>query len=184
MINRKFENKEEYQDGKYKFFTISNGEKNYRRVLCETEGICLIPFDINDSNNIKNVYLARYTDYLNGEEGHCCLTCESVPNHDSDFEEISEFINSELGINPEINDVYFLGRIQHQLPFSKTYKCYAIDLTQYSKDPTGFKIDVPDEESKNRTYSLDKVNFNRVFKGDVEDSLCLSASMLLISYIN
>jgi len=184
MINRKFENKEEYQDGKYRFFTISNGKKDYRRVTCDVEGICLIPFDLNDSNNIKNIYLARYTDYLTGNEGHCCLTCESTPNRDSDFEEINQFIHSELGINPEINDVYYLGNIEHRMPFSKTYKCYALNLTDYSKDPTGFKIEIPSEEGEERIYTLDKVNFNRIFKGDIEDSLCLSSAMLLISYIN
>ncbi len=73
MPNKKFKSQEDYQDGKYTVISMSDGNSNLRRVVCEKEGVCLIPFD-TAGNKIKNVYLARYMDYLSNEQGHTCIT--------------------------------------------------------------------------------------------------------------
>lgn len=184
MDNKKFIHKEEYQDGKYNIISLSNGKKDLRRILCKSEDICIIPFDTNQNGKIRNIYLAKYLDYLNNEHGYTCMSTEYKGNKESDFDEISDYLNSELGINPEVDNLYYLGSIKHQLPFSKSYKCYGLDLTGFSKDPNGFSIEISDSEKESKMYTLEKIKFNRVLKGDISDSICLSATMLLISYLN
>ena len=180
--NKDFKPTEKYQDGKYRVLSISNGTSDLRRVVCDVDGICLIPFDTNE-DKIRNVYLARYVDYLNNEQGHTCITSDFKENTDTVFEELHELINVELGIDADVNDLYFLGNIKHNLPFSKTYKCYGINLDNYAKDLNGFSIDLSSAENDKKLYTLDKIKLTRVLKGDIEDSLCMSASMLLISYV-
>jgi hypothetical protein len=142
-----FLSKEEFNDGKYRVLSITDGQKNLRRVLCDTPGICIIPFDTNEGK-IRNVYLARYMDYLNSNQGHTCVTLESRGEFDSNFEEVEDMCQTELGIQCDVNDVYYLGSISHNLPFSKKFKCYGINLDNHSKDLNGFTIDVPNSEGK------------------------------------
>lgn len=184
MKNNKFIHKEEYQDGKYNIVSLSNGKKELRRILCKSEDICIIPFDTNQDGKIRNLYLAKYLDYLNNDHGYTCMSTEYAGNKESDFDEICEYLNEELGISPDVDNLYYLGSIKHQLPFSKSYKCYGLDLTGFSKDPNGFSIEISDSEKENKLYTVEKIKFNRVVKGDISDSLCLSAAMLLISYLN
>ncbi len=176
-----FLSKEEFNDGKYRVLSLTDGQKNLRRVVCDTPGICIIPFDTSDGK-IKNVYLARYMDYLKSDQGHTCISLESKENYDSNFEEVEEICQSELGINCDVKEVFYLGNINHTIPFSKKFKCYGINLDNHSKDLNGFTLDVSNPNGK--LYTLDKIRFNRVLNGQIEDSVCLSASMLLISYIN
>ena len=181
--NKEFKQSEHFQDGKYRVIGLSDGSSNLRRVVCDTDGICLIPFDTS-GDKIRNLYLARYTDYLNNEQGHTCITVDSNDQSDTAFEEVHEFINGDLGIDANVDDLYFLGNIKHNLPFSKTYKCYGINLDNYSKDLNGFTVDLSDDEKDKKLYHLDKIKLTRVLKGDIEDSLCMSAALLLISYID
>jgi len=39
-----------------------------------------------------------------------------------------------------------------------------------------------DEEIKGKLHTIDKVNFNRILKGEISDSLILGGSLLLLSY--
>lgn len=179
--SNKFLFKEEFSDGKYRVLSLTDGESNLRRIVCETPSVCIVPFDTNDGK-IRNVYLARYMDYLTGEHGHTCITLESKNNFDSDFEEVEYICKSELKIDCDVNEVYYLGKINFSLPFSKTIKCYAVNLDNHSRDLSGFTLDV--EESDNKMYTLDRVRFTRILNGEIEDTVCLSAAMLLTSYIN
>jgi len=182
MEKSKFESKEEYQDGKYRVVSMSNGKSNLRRVVCDVDGICLIPFD-TQGDKVKNVYLARYVDYLSNDQGHTCITSDFKENTDTMFEELHELVNGELGVDADVNDLYFLGNIKHNLPFSKTYKCYGLNLDNHSKDLNGFSIDLSDDEKDKKLYILDKIKLTRVLRGDIEDSLAMSAALLLISYV-
>ena len=112
------------------------------------------------------------------------MNTEFKGDKESDYDEISDYLNSELGIESDVDSLYYLGSINHRLPFSKQYKCYGLDLTNFSKDPNGFSVSISDSEKENKLYTVEKVKFNRVIKGDISDSLCLSAAMLLISYLN
>lgn len=183
MTNNEFKNSEQYSDGKYRILKISDGVRDLRRITCETEGICLIPFDTSDGK-IKNVYLAKQVDYLRNENSHSCICLDSSGSHGSDFEEVESICKNELNIDCDVNDVYYLGKIKHQFPFTKSYKCYAINLDNHTKDLNGFVLNIPKSEEENRIYALDKVRFNRILNGEVEDSLCLSSATLLISYLN
>jgi len=183
MNNKDFKSTDLYHDGKYKVLNITDGNSNLRRVVCEVDSVCLIPFDTSESK-VKNIYLARYLDYLSNEQGHTCITSDFSESSDSIFDELHELINGELGLNVDVNDLYFLGNIKHNLPFSKTYKCYALNLDEYSKDLSGFALDLSDDEKDKKLYSLDKIKLTRVLKGDIEDSLTMSAALLLISYLH
>jgi hypothetical protein len=177
----KFLAKEEFNDGKYQVLSMTDGESNLRRIICTTPSICLIPFDTNE-DKIRNVYLARYMDYLNGEHGHTCIVLDSKGEFNSDFEEVEHACKSELRINCDVNDVYYLGKIKFSLPFTKEIKCYGINLDGHSKDLSGFTINT--DQSDNKMYILDKVRFTRILNGEIDDSTCLSAALLLASYIN
>ena len=183
MNKKDFKSTESYQDGKYRVLNLTDGNSNLRRVVCDVDGICLIPFDTS-GDKVKNLYLARYLDYLSNEQGHTCITSDFNDKSDSEFEELHGLINGELGLDADVNDLYFLGNIKHNLPFSKTYKCYALNLDKYSKDLNGFALDLSDDEKDKKLYSLDKIKLTRVMKGDIEDSLAMSAALLLISYID
>lgn len=185
MTDQNFNKSEKYSDGKYKIFNLTSDSHDLRRIVCENESICIIPFDTN-GDKVKNIYLARYSDYLNpNQQGHTCINVDcKKESGTSNFEEIHDVIKSELNIDADVNDLFFLGKIKHSLPFSKTYKCYGLNLDNYSKDLTGFTLNITDDEQKRRLYSLDKIKLTRILNGDIEDSLCLSAALLLISYIN
>lgn len=180
MATRNFKSNVEYEDDKYKVLSLSDGKSHLRRITCETDGICIIPFDTS-GEKIRNVYLARYLDYLSNEQGHTCITTDLTGNFDTNFEELHDMINRELGIDIDVNDLYLLGNVNHTIPFSKRYKCYGLNLDNYAKDLNGFEIDLPDNEDK--LYSLDKIKLTRILNGDIEDSLAMSATLLLTSYM-
>lgn len=183
-MTNNFKATEQFADNKYKFHELTNGDKNLRRITCDTDSICLIPFDTR-SDKISHIYLARFTDFLNEKEGHTCITVDcKKEGYGSNFEEVSDIIKNELNIDVELDDLYYLGDIDHNLPFSKKHKCYGIKLDDYSKDMNGFKLDISDDERKTKLYSLDKIKFSRVANGDINDSLCLSATLLLTAYIH
>jgi hypothetical protein len=183
MTNNKFDHIEKYQDGKYRIVSLENKDSHLRRIICDTESICIIPFDTNNGK-IKNVYLAKYMDYLSGDQGHTCITSDILDTDDTMYERLEDMINKELHININVNDLYQLGTIKHNLPFSKTYKCYGVSLDNYSKDLNGFTLDTPESDNDKKIYKLDKVRFTRFLNGDIDDSLCLSGAMLLLSYID
>lgn len=185
MNNDSFKSSEKFSDDKYKIYDIVNDKHKLRRIICDSEAICLIPFDTNSENKVKNIYLARFIDYLNNNTGHTCISLDcKKEGYDSQFDEISDIIKNELNIEVDVNDIFYLGKINHNLPFTKSYKCYGLNLDNYSKDLNGFSLDISDDEKKTKLYSLDKVKFNRVLNGDIDDSLCMSAALLLMSYIN
>jgi hypothetical protein len=184
MTNKKLQHSEDYNDGKYKIMSIEGDEgTHWRRIVCKTDGICIIPYDTS-GKQIRNIYLAKFEDYLSGDSGHTCITSDLLDTDSTMYERIDELIKNELGIDLDIDDLYLLGSISHNLPFSKTYKCYGLCLDNYSKDLNGFSLDLSDSEKEKMSYTLDKVRFTRLLNGDIDDSLCLSGSLLLTSYIN
>lgn len=184
-MTNNFKSSEKYGDDKYKFFNLNDGNRDLRRITCDSDGICIIPFDTN-GEKLTYVYLARYIDYLNDQHGHTCISVDAKRDNsfDSNFEEIHSIIQGELNIDADVNNIYYIGKIKHTLPFTKVYRCYAVKLDDYSKDPSGFTIDISDKERKSKLYSLDKIKFSRLINGDIEDSLAMSATLLLLSYIN
>jgi len=183
MTNDKFKSSEKFADDKYKMFDISNGNHNLRRITCDSDSICILPFDTS-GNKIRNVYLARFVDYLNDQKGHTCLAVDcKKEGYESQFEEVHDILKKELNIDASVDDLFFLGKIKHNLPFTKSYKCYAVNLDKHSKDLNGFSLDISDDEKNNKIYELDRIKFNRVISGEIDDSLCMSAILLLSAYI-
>ena len=184
MKTDQFNPSELYSDDKFKIINFTGDKGNFKRISSSKEAICLLPFDVNESDQIKNVYLAKYHDYVLNDQTKRCITTTLEPDEfDTYHESLIKCIDQELGLSDvKVDDIFYLGQVQHTIPFTKTYKCYAINLTDYSEDPSGFtpKIHNPDE----KLHSVDKVRFSRVMKGEVCDSLVLSCSLLLLSYIS
>ena len=179
--NINIEPNEEYSDGKYSVLSFKKEDDSFRRITCDQESIALIPFCSNESNQIKCVYLSKYRDYLGNSDKFTCITGKVDKNEsDSYYDVVESLISKELKISDvDVNDIYFLGKIDHTVPFTKGYKCYGVDLTRY--------LDAPydDNLGKNRLSSrntIDKVRFSRILNGDVTDSLVLASSLILLSY--
>lgn len=178
-----FNPNEEYSDDKFKIINFTGEKGNFKRISCLKEAICLLPFDLNENDQIKNAYLSKYHDYvLNGQSNKCITATLEPDEFDTYHESLTTCIDNELGLSDvDIDDIFYLGQIQHTVPFTKTYKCYAINLTKYSEDPSGFTPRVlnPDD----RLHTIDKVRFSRIMNGEISDSLVLACSLLLLSYI-
>lgn len=173
-----------YSDDKFTILDFTGDKAKFKRITSAKEAICLLPFDVNENDQIKNVYLAKYHDYvLNGESNRCITATLEPDEFDTYHESLTDCIDHELGLaNIEVDDIFYLGQVQHTVPFTKTYKCYAVNLTKYSEDPTGFTPKILNSED--RLHSVDKVRFSRIMKGEISDSLVLSCSLLLLSYIS
>ena len=178
LNNPLFDKKEEFTDGKYSVYSFSNPSKKFRRISCEQESICLLPFEINENSQISNVYLFKYEDYLLGGSKLACITDTfDKDQFDSQFSAVEHCLEEKLGIsNVDLNDCYFLGNISHGIPFSKEYRCYAVNVTSAisEKSVAGQPV----------FADLEKIKFSKVANGQVPDSLVLSCSLLLLSYFS
>jgi hypothetical protein len=176
LSNLVFDKKEEFTDGKYSVHSFSSPEKKFRRISCGEESICIIPFELNENNQIKNIFLLKYTDYLLDGEKFTCITKTFNQNKfDSYFLAVENYLHEKLGISElEVNDLYLLGKITHGIPFTKDYKCYGVNVTNFNS-LAALSLSDP-------INSIQKVKFTKVINGDISDSLVLSSSLLLLSY--
>lgn len=182
--NKHFDKKEEYNDGKYSMYSFSGNNGKFRRLACSEESICVLPFDLNERGQIKNIYLAKYMDHLLGGVGFTCITDTfNKDQFDSYYNAVESCLADEMGLNDiHVNDTYLLGTVRHGVPFSKEYKCYGVNLTNHMEDPSGY---TPIGLNPNQNIrSIEKVRFTRLLNGDIQDSLALSCSLLLISYFS
>jgi hypothetical protein len=186
LDNHTFDQHQEYSDGKYSVHSFSGEKGNFRRLSCSQESICVLPFDLNAHRQIRNVYLTKYKDYLtNSHEVNCISKTFDANQFDTQYLAVEDCIKNELGIsNFNIDDLYYLGQIKHSLPFSKEYKCYALNLTPHIQDESGWKSPFSEDEIKERLKHIEKIKFNRILKGEVTDTLTLSCSLLLLSYFS
>jgi hypothetical protein len=184
--NFKFNKKQEYSDGKYSIFSFSGEKGKFRRLVCNQESICIFPFDANENNQIKNVFVSKYHDYHTNSPETCCITRTFDENKfESHYDALCEILKEEIGVDSvELDDIYYLGKVKHTIPFSKEYRCYGVNLSKYSDSPGGFSISLPQSENDSRLKSVERIKFNRVLNGEITDSLSLSCAMLLLSYLN
>jgi hypothetical protein len=186
MANSIIDKQEEYSNGKYSILNFTSDKGKSTRIVCNQESICIIPFDCfhNEPSKIRNVYLAKYDDYVTHENGYKCITGSLKPDEFSTYHDsLVNCIDNELGLSDvDVNDLFYLGVIKHSVPFNKSYKCYAVNLTNYSSEVAGFSPTLSNSDQK--LHTLDKVKFSRVINGEVNDSLVLSSSLLLLSYVS
>ncbi len=170
-----------YTDGKYSVYNISSDDKKFRRVVCKDESICIIPFTVSDSNQIQSVYLSKYQDYLNSSVNYTCISKSINKNFFESYTHAVESILSNLmGITKlDVNDIYYLGKINHGVPFTKEYRCFGVNLSDI--DLSSIE---PVSKDQIANSSIEKVKFSRVVRGESPDSLVLSSSMLLLSYFS
>jgi len=173
--------KEDYVDDKYKVVSFKGEAGDFRRVVAQSDSICIIPFDTNESGQIKNIYLHGFYDHILDSPNKKCITKTLVPDEfDTYHDSLISCMEVELGLKKvEPNDIYYIGKVQHGAPFQKTYHAYAVNLNPYSEDPTGFTL----SNSTNK-HSLDKTRLSRVMNGEITDSLVLACTLLLLSYIS
>jgi hypothetical protein len=186
MNNIDFNKAELYQDDTFELASIDHLGKKLNRSKDLNHAICVLLFDLTDSGKINNLYLLEQVDYLNGSTCSTCLVEDVNPRTDDDeFDTFKRCVHKDLAIkNLNMDSCYYLGKINHNIPFQKTYSCYALCVNDYIKSSDGFKLDMPEEEINGINYSLKKMKFSRVIKGECEDSLVLSSCMLLLSYIS
>lgn len=172
---------EEYTDGKYSVLSFSKEDDSFRRITCSQESVALIPFCTNGSSQIQCIYLSKYRDYLGNSDKFTCITGKVDKNEsDSYYDVVESLISKELEIKDiGVNDIYFLGKIDHTVPFTKGYRCYGVDLTRHLDAPFD---DVLGKTRTSTRNTIDKVRFSRVLNGDITDSLVLSSSLILLSY--
>jgi hypothetical protein len=175
-----------YDDGKYSIHSFTSDDGAFNRLRCAQESICVLPFDTDEHGKVRNIYLSKYRDHLSNSIGFTCLNRSfNRDAFDSYYDQVEDQIKSELGIDGiDLNSVYYLGQVSHTLPFSKDYRCYAVDLSEVSQDPSGFAISAKDLDSVARGRSMEKVKFNWIAKGEIQDSLVLSCCLLLLSYLS
>lgn len=174
-MNNQMKSDEIFNDGKYRIIRFSDDKSDHRKIVCNTDTVCVLPFDTKDGN-ISSVYLENLTDYLSNNEFRSCITVDTKYNSDSQFSEVSKIISDKLGITDiNVEDLFFIGKVKHNIPFNKAYRCYAINLDNYINN-----IDFYNLESN----KIEKVKFNTVVNsGELHDSICLSCSLLLLSYL-
>jgi hypothetical protein len=186
MANSIIDQREEYSNGKYSILNFTSDKGKSTRIVCNQESICIIPFDCfhSEKTQIRNVYLSKFDDYVSKSDNHKCITSSLKPDEFNTYHDsLIDCIDRELGLSDlDVNDLFYLGTITHSVPFDKKYKCYAVNLTNYSDEVNGFtpKLSNPDLGR----HTIDKVKFTRVVNGEITDSLVLSSSLLLLSYLS
>jgi len=165
---------------------ISQGKSGFQRTSDSKEAISILLFDLTDGMKINNIYLLNQADYLNGKECSSCLIEDiNYKIEDNEYDTFLRCIHKDLNIKkPNVDHCYYLGKVNHNIPFKKAYNAYALCLNDYIKSPKGFKLDIPEGDINGNHYSLKKMKFSRVIKGECEDSLVLSSCMLLLSYLS
>ena len=176
-----------YDDENFELSQVTVGKDTLKKGKCKTDAVCVLAFDLSESNKIKNIYLLKQQSFFNNETVHSCLTEDINENiDDNSYDTFKRCIHKDLAIKNfnNIDSCYYLGKVTHTDPFIKNYYCYGLCLNDYITSPNGFKPDLPTEEVNGKYYSIDKMSFSKATKGEVSDSLTLSACMLLISYIS
>tara|TARA_B100000963_G_scaffold349061_1_gene357515 strand:+ start:3430 stop:3999 length:570 start_codon:yes stop_codon:yes gene_type:complete len=165
---------------------IGKDNEGFLRGIDSKEAISILLFDLTDSMKINNIYLLSQADYNNGKECSSCLIEDvNFKIDDNEYDTFLRCIHKDLDIkNPNVDSCYYLGKVNHNIPFKKVYNAYAFCVNDYIKSPKGFELDIPKGEINGKYYSLKKMKFSRVIKGECNDSLVLSSCMLLLSYLS
>ena len=175
---------QEYTDDKYSVYSFQQGDgSKVRRITCAGESICILPFDLNEHRQVKHVYLAKHDDYITGKPIVTCISDTlNQDEHDTYLEAVSSCLKNEMGLTQiDVDDIYFLGKLHHSLPFSKEFRCFGVNLSKFI-DSGDFAI--AGFKPNPHVASIEKVRLNRLVKGEVTDSLALSCALLLLSYLS
>lgn len=171
----------------FELSTIDHSGDKFNRGKDSNTAISVIMFDLTPDNKINNLYLLDQFDYMNQKS--CISPLIEDINYNIDDDEYDTFkrcIWKDLGIKniSNLDSCYYLGKVDHNIPFQKTYDCYAFCVNDYIKSSDGFKLDMPEGEIDGKRFSLKKMKFSRAIKGECKDSLVLSSCLLLLSYIS
>ena len=174
------------EKGKYLVYNFTDGETNFDRFESKTESVCIIPFFKNEHDKISSIVLADCQDHLNG--GKNFLTCITSTYNTNQFSShhlcFKDAVEHNLGLNDiNIDDIFYLGEISYNSPLSKKYRCFGINLSSYYDKFSD--LDQSSLVNRNpKIIELKNVKFSSIVNGNVDDALCLSSAMLLLSYFS
>ena len=186
MIPKDFNKKIDYSTDKYDVYEITTGDTKFNRIKSNVESICILPFFMNDHEKVSSLVLANCADYTS--ENSNFLTCINhtfnQDAHDSIHNCFKDCVKKNLNLSEfSPNDVFYLGVVNHTIPFNKKYRCYAMNLSNYFDKFED--IDQSQLHQKNKKIlDLKNFKFSSAVNGHVTDTLCLSACLLLLSYFS
>jgi hypothetical protein len=174
------------QDGKYSVYNFTDGSTSFDRIDSTQESICIFPFFKNEHDKIESVVLANCIDHMH--DGKSILTCITQTfdqdQHSSYHSSFKDIIEKNLNLKDvNVDDIFYLGEVSHNLPFNKKYRCFSVNLSNYYDKFS----DIAQEDLKfknQKIVDLKNVKFSTLVNGNVDDSLCLSCAMLLLSYFS
>lgn len=178
--------KDEYTDGKYTVRSFSSSDGPFRRIICEQESVCVVPFDINEHDSVRNIYLSKYRDHVSDKIEKTCITKTfDRDEFDSYFEAVEAIMKVQLGLSDlNANEVYYLGTVRSVVPFTKEYRCYGVDISKHSMDPSGHATPEIDILEGARKQTIEKIKFTKILNNEVPDPIVLSSALLLLTYLS
>lgn len=174
------------ENGKYSAYNITDGQTKFDRFNSRDESVCILPFFKNEHDKISSIVLANCSDHL--QDGKSFLTCITQAHDQNKFNSyhlsFKDAIEHNLALKEvDVNDIFYLGEVKYTIPFSKTYRCFAVNLSNYFDN-------FSDLDQTNLIYrnpkiiDLKNIKFSSVVNGNVDDALSLSCTMLLLSYFS
>jgi len=176
-----------YNDGEFRLCQVNGPNVKSNRIADSNQAVSILMFDLTSSGKINNLYLIENDNYLDQSKQVSCLIENVNLNQDDDeYDTFKRCISKDLAIKDlkNLDSCYYLGKVNHSIPFHKVYHCYALCVNDYIKSPNGFELDLPENELEANGFSIKKMKFSRAIKGECQDSLVLACCSLLLSYIS
>lgn len=176
-----------YNDGGFRLCKVNGPNVKVNRAIDSNQAVSILMFDLTTDGKINNLYLIENENYLNQSKQVSCLI-EDVDSYqdDDEYDTFKRCLYKDLAIKnlKNLDSCYYLGKVNHSVPFHKDYHCYALCVNDYIKSPNGFELDLPEKELQSKGFSIKKIKFSRAIKGECQDSLVLACCSLLLSYIS
>lgn len=175
----------EYEGSIFDLFSVKYGDELFEGLKSKSERVLILPFDRNEFNQVKRIYINRFYNFIDEETQFKPLLATVDEDEDESLlNTVQRASLEQLGITSDKFDIermMYLGEIILNDGVNGKLRCYAIDVTSLAKSPKGFVPDVQDEPA-NKT--VEPILFRDVIRGEYNDSLTLSVAMLLLSVLD
>jgi hypothetical protein len=174
------------ENNKYNVYNFSDGKTNFDKIESKGDTICIFPFFKNEHDKISSIVLANCIDHINEDKNF--LTCITQTHNSNKFnsyhESFKDMLDYNLGLKEvDVNDIFYLGEVSLTSPLSKRYRCFAVNLSNYYDHFSN--LDQSNLTNRNpKILDLKNIKFSSIVNGNIDDALCLSCSMLLLSYFS
>ena len=153
--------------------SIINGSNTY--INCDKYSVCVLPFFKNEHGQIKSVVLKNNGNYphIKNKFSTCISESYDTNKYDTTHSCFKDLVQKYLNIDSiSIDDIFYLGTVSHNGFLNKKHECYGLNLSNIYDSFD----DLSNSELKN-------VRFSSIINGTNDDSLVLSCSALLLSYL-